>query len=371
MNNNFNNNVYTNKNNFYNLEQIKAIPIEDVCRKLGIDVKHKGSRIMVKIRNERTASTVLNPDRNTFYDFGSQEHGDAIDLVALMNNTDRKNAIEQLANMFNIEPINPRKGLDNNELTLWEYAQIGVYGDMVSKNLNFNPEYSSAQLFEIADKFSMSVNELRRSKIDHYKDIYEISIIQNKALPFIQELRNTYFLSIWEQYSFLKDINALELFDIVCSKPEFEEMYEEIIAAEKIFNRAVKGTNIIEFPKRDYSPNKIYKDILGKTKIPELGPYNYDQMNNLSEKEGSSLKYRPVEYADFMEKQLTGIPYSAFLNTETQMVVIRYLEKDKNEINKLFGAPDIKKKGFKNLVNDAAKRKNEAVQSSSSELKVK
>ena len=192
-------------NNFYNLEDIKSIPIEEVCHCLGLKVEHKGPRIWAKIRNEEDASALLHPENNTFYDFGSQEYGDAIRLVTLTQGLEYKDSIVFLANTFGIKPVNPRKELEDDELSLREYAFIGIYGDMVSKNLDFDSDMSPKEMFEFAERYSMSVNELRKKEEPELKAVYEEKILRGKAMPFIQSLRNSYFLDIWNKYLFEED----------------------------------------------------------------------------------------------------------------------------------------------------------------------
>lgn len=366
-------NYSNNRANFYNLDELKSIPIEEVCRSLGIEIEHKDSRMWVKLRREDKASALLHPEQNTFYDFGTQEFGDNIDLIALTQNLTKGESMKFLGKMFGIEPVNPRSGLSDNELNLWEYAQIGIYGDMVSKNLQFDfvdSDFPTKEIFALADKYSISMNELRKSNDKADKALYE-SILRENSVRQIQVMRTSYFMGIWNEYNFLKGVDALELFDTVCSKDSFKKLYDDIKKTEQIFNKAIEGTKIKKFKNIDFSPKKILDDILGSRLKPEFGPYNYKEMQALAEQEDCSIKYRVVDYLKHTELKdnLKSIPYSAFL--DAGKVIIGYLEKDKKVIQEVYGIPENTKqkndKSFNSLVSNAENRKSNSVKNYSNE----
>lgn len=366
-------NTVNSRNSYYDLNSLRNISIEDLCYRIGLDVERRGSRLWVKLRNENTASAIINSEENTIYDFGEPymfgtnsyggpKPGDPFDLIQYIYSCDFIEAKERLANMFNIEPLNQKQKNHNYELSFQEYAQIGVYGDKVSKNLNFDPDLSSQELFDLADKFSISVNELKKSQTEELLSIYEDVILRGKALPYIQQMRNSYFVSIWEQYSFLKDINALELFDTVCSQKELTDMYKKIVSAEKIFNRAAEGTKVKKLAERDYSPDKILEDILKKRIKPELGLYNYKKINMLAKKENCTVKYEAIEPAKYYElkEQFDSLPHRAFFSEE--QVIVGYLSKDIEKIDTLMGRVHETKTmdadSLDNMVTHAENRKN-------------
>lgn len=354
------------KNPFYNISELNSIPIEDVCHQLGLYVKRNGSHTSVKLRNEKTVSAIINVESNTIYDFGDPyifgtnktggpKAGKPLDLIKYFCSCDFQEACKLLADMYNIKPIKNTKISKDAGLSFKEYAQIGICGDVVSKNFKYIPDASTEELFNMADMFSMSVNELRNSKKEGYDVIYEDVLLRNKALPFIQHLRNDYFISIWEEYSFLKDVDALELFDTVCSKPEIIDMYKKINDAEKIFNRAAEGTNLKKIPIKDYSPDKILNDILEKRIKPELGSHNYLQIKNLANQTNCKVKYEVIEQKKYyaVKEQLENFPNRVFLKGD--LIILGYLSKDIKDISMILGRDldNQKKKSFNDMLAEA------------------
>lgn len=63
---------------FYNIEEIKRIPINTI-----VEVNSAG---FFKIRDENTPSVKWYKDQNEWHDFGTDEHGDIIDLIMKLNN---------------------------------------------------------------------------------------------------------------------------------------------------------------------------------------------------------------------------------------------------------------------------------------------
>jgi len=356
------------KHKYYDRSLLNSIPIEDICYQIGLSVKHNGSRKWVNLRNEKTVSAIINTDSNTIYDFGDPyifgtgknggaKAGKPIDLIKYIYSCDFPEACERLADMYNIEPVNRNKNNKVNGLSYKEYSQIGVRGDIVSKNFDFDPEYPPQKLFDLADAYSMSVNELKNSKKEEHKEIYENFILNKKALPYIQELRNHYYISIWEQYSFLKDVDALELFDTVCAKSEFVEMYEKIIKSEKIFNKAAEGTKVKKIPKIDYSPDRIMNDILEKRLKPELGSHSYNQLKALAKEKNCSVKYEIIEPEMYYlaKEQIEDFPFRMFL--KGNQMILGYLSKDAENINIALGRSStidkVVKKSLDEMIDEA------------------
>jgi len=84
----------------FDIEGLKTANILEIARSFGLVPELSGhKRAFVKLRNERTPSCCLYLDRNSWYDFGSGEHGDVIDLVGKLDNCDFKNACKRLIYM--------------------------------------------------------------------------------------------------------------------------------------------------------------------------------------------------------------------------------------------------------------------------------
>lgn len=383
----------TQKNYFYDLEDIKNIPIEEVCRCLGLPLVRKGPRFWTKIRNEKTSSVLLNRFEdttdskyiNSFHDFGDGKHGNVIDLVSITQNLDFAESVKFLGEMFNIAPINDRDGLEHQELSNREYAFIGIEGDMVAKNLNLPIDISDEELFKIADRYSMTVNDFRKSNNEEDKKLYA-SIIKNTSIYQLQKMRTSYYMNIWNTYTFLKgafpiqqnsndnqekDTELLKMFETLCSEKHYEKLREDIEKTEKYINKAIEGTNLTKIRTRSYAPKNVIESLLNSYLKPQIGPYDYKEIQKLSEDLGSELKHRPVDYNKYIETKeaLKAIPYSARLDAGT--VVIGYLKKDVELINELFGPPIIpnkdKGKSFNSIVKDAERRKANTIKPQSRE----
>ena len=90
----------TNKN-FVDKEELKQIPITRVLECLGFKEAGKsGNRSYYKIRNEKTASCVIYPETNTFFDFGSSVGGDNITLIQYLEGLSFGDACKKLKDMI-------------------------------------------------------------------------------------------------------------------------------------------------------------------------------------------------------------------------------------------------------------------------------
>lgn len=88
-----------------NPEQItllRAIPIEDLASRLGLDVTHH--KALCPFHNDHHPSLSFNPRRNTYRCFVCDAHGDTIDLVRHLLNKDFQQACLYLSD-GSIEPI--------------------------------------------------------------------------------------------------------------------------------------------------------------------------------------------------------------------------------------------------------------------------
>lgn len=91
-----------------NLNDIKAIPIENFMSKLGYEIKSTTAANIFfnsPFREEKTASFAVWKNKNLWKDWGTHEGGDIIELAQRIWNTDFKKTIERLAkeNYISIE----------------------------------------------------------------------------------------------------------------------------------------------------------------------------------------------------------------------------------------------------------------------------
>lgn len=313
---------------FYNLDQIKSIPILEVCERFGVEVKQYGKNLKCKIRDERTPSTVLHPESNTFYDFGgNHDHGDSISFVGALCGVDRGEAITMIANAFHIEPQNPRAGLNPNELTLFEYNQIGLEGDLATKNFDFDIGRQGVErVKELSEKYNMSMNALKEIS----PRIFE-RLLRQRAIPFVRDLRNDYYKHVFDLYTFCSQANMTHVFfSRAESGAGFEDEIRALQNAERTLERACKGTSIEAYPVKDYNPGKdIAKLLSGEVKFP-LGTVSYMQMKSLSEESKSPVKYQTCDLKGYLRTDLRRFNYSAFMKNGN--VVVGFLEKDRGDI---------------------------------------
>lgn len=101
-------------NEYYNLQNIKNIPIADYLHACGMQpVKKYGSYALYNApyREDHNASMKVDFARNLWYDFGLGKGGSIIDLVMLLQGCDAHEAMTNLAgNALPFHPATPPKG---------------------------------------------------------------------------------------------------------------------------------------------------------------------------------------------------------------------------------------------------------------------
>lgn len=89
------------------IQHIKQIPITDYLQQQGyIPTQIKGINhwYCSPFRQEQTPSFKVNIERNQWYDFGTGEHGDIIDLVCTLHHCDMAEALQLLENRTSLRP---------------------------------------------------------------------------------------------------------------------------------------------------------------------------------------------------------------------------------------------------------------------------
>lgn len=305
---------------FYNLDDVRSISILDVCEAYGILVQKQGKSYFCKIRNEKTASCKLNLNTkygyDTFKDFGSNAYGDVIAFVQEIKGfKEWQDALDDLTRTFNIQPQNNTDYMNRNELTDTEYAKIGIYGDLATKNFDFDLEKHSLEEAEnFSKKYAMSVNELRKK----HPKLYLYEVIMKRALPFIHEMRQDYYYELYACMDFQKgvlghfDINNISESDM----DQYKKDCKNLIQAESLLKKALKGTDYI-YPYREYNVvldlQKIYR---GEISI-ELGANSYHEIQAEVFKQGVNQEYRKnidlYDYLCLKEYGIDSVQHAAFL----------------------------------------------------------
>ena len=173
----------------YDIDRMKEeIRIKDVCDMLGITLgKRSGANIFGSIRNERTGSFSINPEKNIWRDWGTGEGGSIIDLVMKVENVDKGKAIQRLAEHFNFQNETSSNKNYNSQLpTKKQFAEIGIISDRAISNFDLDLQKQSLEkLEELEKKYSISISELSKKNPQLYT-----KVLEKKALPLILSERN-------------------------------------------------------------------------------------------------------------------------------------------------------------------------------------
>lgn len=315
------------------LDELKAISIKDVCSLLGIDILKKGNRDWIKIRPENDSSVILNTDKvpNTFHDFGSNQHGDVIALVQAARNVDFKEATKILSDAFGIHLEKSHDPEKRNELSLWEYSKINLYGESARMNFTFDAERLSLErMAELSEKYSMPMNDLRKT----HPRIYE-SLIHSKAVPHVWELRNNYYCAVFAEYYLLKSLGVEDSF---CKDSQtlqrFTAQIKELKEAERILKKACERTSIKAYPVGAYDPFRDMKKIKAGEIKPVIGNFSPREMQNIAKAANTNVVPARVDYDKYSADKLEDFPFSAFIDKDK--VVIGYLESEREKMKPIF-----------------------------------
>ena len=307
---------------FYNFDIVSSIPILDVCDELGIYVYRRGSSCWCKLReNERTASCKLYIDKggnDSFYDFGSGTGGNVINFVSQYLGCDWQTALEDLANRFHIEPMNNSEYFKRNELTNREYEKIGIYGDLATKNLDIDLEKMSiAEAQEYSLKYKMSVNELRKA----YPKVYTYDILVKRAIPYVRNLRNEYYWSLYQKISLhFTAVGHFDINNIVQEElKELIEQREQLEKTEKCLKRALAGTPL-SFDYRHYNLLKDLELVYTGKVVIRIGDKTYTQLAQEATRNHVFMEQREIpahDYWPLLERGLDTVGGAAGLKWNT------------------------------------------------------
>lgn len=295
----------------YSYEEInERVPIEEVLSLHGIYPNSKG---WYSLRPEDdTPSAHIDKDRrfgNTIHDFGDSNTFNPITLTAYLRGIDVFEASQVLGEAFGLIPLNKGKSSPDT-VSDWEWFKVGVHPDMASKNMSFFPEkYGEERTRAHAEKYRMSINELKRQEPAMYE-----RIVRAKAVPFVIDLKNTYYQKIYEWYKFNKDFNLDISVDALLKNVDIAKLAEDLSRAENILKKAIKDTSIkykvsVYNVKVDY-----YKVIQGKVSF-EIGSDSYYEIKNSAEQDKVKPYYCLVsidEYNKLMENGLDEMRFAAF-----------------------------------------------------------
>ena len=307
----------------YNLDAIKALPILDVCAQFGIDVEKKGRNYWCQLRPENTPSTILHTDSNTFYDFGTQEKGSNIDLICKTQNLSAAQAIRTLGAAFQLpEETSQQRHIREHIMRPIDYMRIGLYGDLATKNFTFPVEALPLhKLVKIQRKYCMSMNQLRKEHPKTYN-----RILQEKAIPYVEDLKNQYYRTVWSHYTLLEMTGNTYLFyDSERTYAHFEKDAKHLELAERALYKAGEGTGLTLPDRSIYDPLRFISRFLRGLVQISIGERSLTAMDVLSREKGQQTESIQVSHEAFFRDSVTGplsqIPHSALVSNDSVQVI--------------------------------------------------
>lgn len=292
------------KRAYYDLAEIKAIPLQEICGELGIPIKRRGNSDWFSLREESEPSCKIYP-ANEYCDFGDGNRGgDGIDLVAAAKDLTKADAIAWIGETFGLRSLN-RAWQEGWELTDKQYALIGIQADMATKNFTFDFDtYSEEQSRAFAEKYRMPVQQLAKE----YPKVYH-NMLRKVSLPYLQEMRNAYYEKLFWSARFAAAEPALAQY--IYADTTLESLRKAVEQCEGILRRAIKDSSLLRFHWRTYD---IQRD-LEKMRSGELSfqapirTLSYAHLKEAAAKAGEKLKYCEIPFEDFWNNDL----YEKFL----------------------------------------------------------
>lgn len=315
------------ENIYYDLAAIKEIPILSVADLMGISVQKKGRNHWCKVRQEEVPSVILHEDRNTFYDFGNQVHGDVISFVQYAKDMTPGEAIRFLGESFSIAPSMSRQELLHRPLTNWEYSRIGLYGDLASKNITFPiDKLTLSELCEMSQYYQMPMNKLKKVEPGVYR-----SLILKKAVPHVEALRNSYYLDVWNYFHlcYAMGDNSIDLFRSQKVRKRFEKDTAALNRSEKILYRACKNAGMdVKEPGR-HDPVSVIRKLLHGDLAINLGNISEKDLTVQAKRLGCSVsKVRIPLYAYFDDRLLSFGHAAHYLGGRVTVQYLSFHEKE-------------------------------------------
>ncbi len=341
---------------YYDENAVRSISILDVCNMLGIKVIERSGSYWCKIRDERTASCKLYTDRipNTFHDYGGDHaHGDVINLTMYVCNLSWREALCQLGREFGVANEANRDIHYTTDLSNSEYMKIGLYGDKATKNFVFNFDRMPIdRVRTVLETYNMPMTELRKK----YPRVYE-RLIKNKAIPFVRDMRNEYYVDVLNTYMMLRDMGRERdgFKNIRMIKEKFDATMESLQLSEQLLIKAAKGTSLEILPVGKYDPSVDIEKITSGQIKPYIGKYSYQDMNALAKESGCGIKYQSIDFENFTAEPFDDFNYSAFVRGDKGKVIVGYLECDYNALKPVFDRLKAKEP-LNNKIENAEKR---------------
>lgn len=339
------------------IDKLKQIPIVNVLQDIyGITPKKKGERYFCKIRPERTESCCIYPT-NTYYDFGDSSGGNVINLVCSLSQCDAKAAMEKLSEYSGIRRKKTEK--DRKILSDWEWRQLGIYPDKVSKNLNINVMFSESdrpsrladinlrvydceETSSFENKYYISVEAFRSSRPKEYHSFLKSKVM----LPMLSQ-RDEYYGDVLHRYNFARAIEPSDAFakHVVFADDDLSKDADRLNKNSALLLRAVDDTNLLKFRRLELDPKKdIFKILNGDIAVQTSKISCFELCRLAVKQKNSVVKIKmpydiyAVEYAD-SGSELHKIPHCGYYNAGE--CVMSFMSDSRQKVRKIFGE-DIK-----------------------------
>ena len=319
---------------FYDISVIKQIPILSVAEHMGIDVQKRGKNFWCKVRNENEPSVVLHPDRNSFYDFGNQEHGDVIRFVQYAQDISAGAAIRYLGETFGLKPSMTRQELIDRPLTDWEYSRIGLQGDLATKNLVFPIETASLdELCKMSMAYQKPLNSLCKEDPLVYREL-----IQKTAVPYVDALRSKYYLSVWNYFhlTFTLGNDSIQLYRSSRLRERFHSDTAALNRAEQVLYRAQRNAGLAPSEPPCHDPVNVVRQLLHGGLTISLGNIDKEGIASLAKSSGCEVCEASLPFDAYFNENLLQFPHAA--TYRAGRVTVYYLSSIQKEIGPFFDA---------------------------------
>lgn len=330
--------------NIYDFSTInREVPIEEVLALHGI-FPEKGK---VRLRDDDDhPSAHVYKGTNTVHDFGYHNTFNPLTLTMFLQGCDMKTASQILGEAFHITPkVTDREDVDSNKIPDYEWKMLGIYPDMVSKNIDFDLEkYGINSSMKLSNRYKISMEELRERvsgpKADSADEMdkrrYE-SILRSRAVPFAYEKRYEYFRRMHDDYQLAKtvsgDMETEKIFRI--HQDDYEALAKKLSQIETTMKKVLEGTSV-KFKGRRYNPMEDFQEVVNGEVSFEIGLNSHYEVSRAAFLDKTKVFYCVVdmhEYYALLNNGLSDIRVAA--RQKGEQVTLSFVSTDAGKVNYL------------------------------------
>lgn len=341
--------------NFYDFETInREIPIEDVLAFHGIapSSKMRGSGWYSIREDDDTPSAHIDANRrfgNTIHDFGYGNTFNPLTLTMYLQGVDMVEASRILGEAFHIAPkVTDRDDVDSNKISDYEWKMLGIYPDMVSKNIDFDlDKYGLSSSMKLSERYKISMEELREQVMgsnaekadERDKRRYE-NILRSRAVPFAYEKRYEYFRRMHDDYQLARSVSSDIEFEKIfrIHQDDYEALAKKLSQIETTMKKALEGTSV-KFKGRRYNPIEDFQSVINGEVSFEIGLNSHYEVSRAAFLDKTKVFYCVVdmnEYYTLLDNGLSNIQVAA--RQKGEQVTLSFLSTDSGKVNYLVKA---------------------------------